>query len=127
MLGSNKTTKTSSLNTKDKLQHSGRRGGSDRTYERRAAPQSSGEMGRHSNVDDMRKDIDDLKVAVRGLTMAMEHVKDALEAMARTASNSVHIRVVAMMFGIIVMTVTGIEGAQWFFKSYLPAQIMNAP
>lgn len=78
-------------------------------------------MERRSKVDDVRKDIDDLKVAVRGLTMAMEHVKDALEAMARTASQSVHIRVVAMMFGIIVMTVTGIEGAQWFFKSYLPA------
>lgn len=67
------------------------------------------------NVDEMKIDfviaVKDLTTAINGLSLKIEAVKD-----------SIPIKVVAWMFGILVIALIGVQGTQWLFHEYLKTQ-----
>lgn len=62
---------------------------------------------------------DDLASAVKDLTRAVDNLTQRIDTIATMWEKSIPLRVVTFMFGILVLTMVGVEGAQWMFKAYL--------
>lgn len=59
-----------------------------------------------------RKHLNDLPDSINGLTHSINDFK-------KLFSKAIPIEVVGWMFGILVLTIVGVEAAQWLFKEYL--------
>lgn len=68
-------------------------------------------------LDDIR---DELSGSVRQLTAAVNRLCDKMEALERMWQGSIPIKMVAYMFGILVLAIAGVQGVQYFFKGMLP-------
>lgn len=73
--------------------------------------------------DDLSKSIDKLTNAVEKLTVQVDtlniNFRDKVEDFIKIIAKMIPLKVVAMMFGILVLALAGIEGVDWFFKQYL--------
>lgn len=69
-------------------------------------------------VDEIR---DDLSHSIDKLSMSVDLLTGEFRNFIRVAENSIPIKAVFLMFGILVLALVGVEGADWLFKSYLKA------
>lgn len=54
------------------------------------------------------------------LADSIDHLAAKVDDFMSYSKNSVHIKVVILMFGILVLTIIGVQGAEFLFKQYLP-------
>lgn len=54
------------------------------------------------------------------LASSIDHLANKVDDFMVYSKNSVHIRVVILMFGILILSIVGVQGADFVFKQYLP-------
>lgn len=54
------------------------------------------------------------------LASSIEHLANKVDDFMVYSKNSVHIKVVVLMFGVLVLSIIGVQGADFLFKQYLP-------
>lgn len=60
------------------------------------------------------------------LAISIEHLADKVDDFMAYSKNSVHIKVVVIMFSILVLSIIGVQGANFVFKQYLP-KVLGIP
>ncbi len=63
--------------------------------------------------------LDKLTEAISEATSTTKELQQTVEVMNKVFKKALPLDVVAWMFVILVFTMAGMEGAQWFFKQYL--------
>lgn len=69
--------------------------------------------------DDLASAVKDLHVSIHDLTQSITRLTDRWDVFSNSILNSIPIRAVMAMFGILVLALVGVQGAEWLFKSYL--------